>query len=57
MSKVQSTCGAPLEIPCSFDPGAKEQEEVIDDLRHQMLKLDLEYQVGISVIAILSSAL
>jgi len=34
-----------------------EQDQVIDDIRHQMVKSDLEHQVGIGIITLLSCAL
>lgn len=34
-----------------------EQDEFIDDIRHQMVKSDREHQVGIGIIAILSCVL
>lgn len=40
-----------------FGSGTTEQDEVIEDIRHQMVQLDHEYRVGIGIIAILSCVL
>jgi hypothetical protein len=52
-----ATCAAPRNSRLISYFGGPEQDEVIDDIRHQILKSDREHQVGIGVIALLSCVL
>lgn len=54
MSKVQSTRCTPSEISNS---GTLEQDEVIDDIRHQMTKSGREHEIGVGMITLLSCVL